>query len=43
VPSLSREQAEQILQSIAAEERHTRQELTRRQAQLKEQRREKDW
>jgi Ca-activated chloride channel family protein len=43
VPSLTREQAEQILQSIAAEERDTRQELTRRQAQLKEPRREKDW
>jgi Ca-activated chloride channel homolog len=43
LPSLTREQAEQILQSIAAEERDTRQELTRRQAQLREPRREKDW
>jgi Ca-activated chloride channel family protein len=42
-PSLTREQAEQILQSIAAEERDTRQELTRRQAQLREPRREIDW
>ncbi len=42
-PSLTREQAEQILQSIAAEERDTRAELTRRKAQLKEPRREKDW
>jgi Ca-activated chloride channel family protein len=43
LPSLTREQAEQILQSIAAEERDTRQELTRRHAQLREPRREKDW
>jgi Ca-activated chloride channel family protein len=43
LPSLTREQAEQILQSIAAEERDTRQELTRRQAQMREPRREKDW
>lgn len=43
LPNLTREQAEQILQSIAAEERDTRQELTRRQAQMREPRREKDW
>jgi len=40
---LTREQAEQILQSIAAEERRTRQDLTRRSAQMREGRRVRDW
>jgi Ca-activated chloride channel family protein len=42
-PSLTRAQAEQLLESIAAEERQTRQELTRRNAQFRETRRGRDW
>jgi Ca-activated chloride channel homolog len=42
-PSLTRAQAEQLLESIAAEERRTRQELTRHGAQLRETRRGRDW
>ena len=42
-PALSREQAEQILESIAAEERRTRQEVTRRAGQLRDTRRGRDW
>jgi Ca-activated chloride channel family protein len=42
-PSLTRAQAEQILESIAAEERETRVELTRRAGQVRETRRERDW
>ena len=41
--SLTREQAQQILESIAAEERETRLDVTRRSGQLREGRREKDW
>lgn len=41
--SLTREQAEQILQSIAAEERRTRLNLSRRAGQVRDARREKDW
>jgi Ca-activated chloride channel family protein len=43
MPALSRDQAEQILESIAAEERRTRQELTRRAGQIREARRVRDW
>jgi Ca-activated chloride channel family protein len=43
MPDLSRDQAEQILESIAAEERHTRQDLTRRAGQVREARRVRDW
>jgi Ca-activated chloride channel family protein len=43
MPALSRDQAEQILESIAAEERRTRQELTRRAGQVREARRVRDW
>jgi len=42
-PSLTRAQAEQLLESIAAEERETRQDLTRRAAQFREARRGRDW
>jgi Ca-activated chloride channel family protein len=42
-PSLTRAQAEQLLESIAAEERRTRQDLTRRSAQFRESRRGRDW
>jgi hypothetical protein len=42
-PSLTRAQAEQLLESIAAEERDTRRDLTRRAGQLRETRRGKDW
>jgi len=42
-PSLTRAQAEQLLESIAAEERSTRQELTRRAGQLRDVRRGRDW
>ena len=41
--SLTRAQAEQLLASIAAEERLTRQELTRRAGEVREPRRRKDW
>ena len=41
--SLTREQAEQILQSIAAEERRTRLNLSRRAGQARDARKEKDW
>jgi tetratricopeptide (TPR) repeat protein len=43
MPDLSRDQAEQILESIAAEERRTRQDLTRRAGQMRETRRVRDW
>jgi Ca-activated chloride channel family protein len=43
MPDLSRDQAEQILESIAAEERRTRQDLTRRAGQVRETRRVRDW
>jgi Ca-activated chloride channel family protein len=42
-PSLTRAQAEQLLESIAAEERQTRQDLTRRAAQFRESRKGRDW
>lgn len=42
-PSLTRQQAEQLLESIASEERQTRENLTRRAAQMREPRRGKDW
>jgi Ca-activated chloride channel family protein len=42
-PSLTRAQAEQLLESISAEERQTRQELTRRAAQFRDPRRGRDW
>ena len=42
-PSLTRAQAEQLLESIAAEERQTRQELSRRAARLREARKGPDW
>jgi Ca-activated chloride channel homolog len=42
-PSLTRAQAEQLLESIAAEERQTRQDLTRRTAQFRDPRRGRDW
>jgi Ca-activated chloride channel family protein len=41
--SLTRAQAEQLLASIAAEERQTRQELSRRAGEVREPRRGKDW
>ena len=41
--SLTRAQAEQLLASIAAEERLTRQELARRAGEVREPRRRKDW
>lgn len=40
---LTREQAEQILESIAAEERQTRLDVSRRSAQVRERRRGRDW
>jgi Ca-activated chloride channel family protein len=43
MPDLSRDQAEQILESIAAEERRTRQDLRRRAAQMRDTRRVRDW
>jgi Ca-activated chloride channel family protein len=42
-PSLTRAQAEQLLESIAAEERRTRQDLTRRGAQFRDARKGRDW
>ena len=42
-PALSAEQARQILQSIAQDERETRRELQRRNAQARDARAEKDW
>lgn len=42
-PSLTRAQAEQLLESIASEERQTRQDVTRRSAQFRQPRRGKDW
>jgi Ca-activated chloride channel family protein len=42
-PALTRDQAEQLLESIAAEERRTRQAITRRAGQLRETRRTRDW
>jgi Ca-activated chloride channel homolog len=43
LPSLTRAQAEQLLESISAEERQTRQDLTRRAAQFRDPRRGRDW
>jgi Ca-activated chloride channel homolog len=43
MPALSREQAEQILESIASEERRTRQDLRRRAGQVRDTRRVRDW
>jgi hypothetical protein len=43
MPDLSPQQAEQILESIAAEERRTRQDLTRRAGQMRDARRVRDW
>jgi Ca-activated chloride channel family protein len=42
-PSLTRAQAEQLLESIAAEERRTRNDLTRRGAPFRETRKGRDW
>jgi Ca-activated chloride channel family protein len=43
LPSLTRAQAEQLLESISAEERQTRQDLTHRAAQFRDPRRGRDW